>query len=118
MRIGMLYYKSEEIENAMRQPKTLPRYAGLARKVFHFYLGDLYNPETTDCELEYNFRFYIKGFIELKVIDKEPYDWTLIDNFFRFVLHNEGHTFLKYDQSILDKGYNGVLRGKVPKHYA
>lgn len=114
----MLYYKNEEIEHFMRQQRTLPRYAGLARKVFHHYLGDLYNPETTDCELEYMMRFYIQGYVRLKVIYKEPYDWPLIDNFFRFILYNEGHTFLTYDDEILNKGYNGVMRGKLPKHRA
>ncbi|MBS1509377.1 MAG: hypothetical protein JST86_00935 [Bacteroidetes bacterium] len=114
----MLYYKNEEIDHVMRQQRTLPRYAGLARKVFHYYLGDLYNPETMGCDIEFKFRFYIQGFVERKVINKEPYDWPVIDNFFKLVLYHEGYTFLNYDQSILDKGYNGIAHGEQPKHWA
>ena len=114
----MFFYKTEEMDFIMRQNRMTPRYAGLARKAFSFYLGDLYNPEEIDLELEFLFRQFIKAYVELKVFDKEPYDWPLIDNFFRKTLYNEGYTFLSYDQSILDKGYNGVMRGKLTVHTA
>ena len=114
----MLYYKTDEIEHVMTQPRTLPRYDGLARQAFNYYLGDLYNPETMPCLLEYRFRFYIPGFIEDKVLENDPYDWPVIDHFFRFVLYHEGYAHITFDQSILDKGYNGVFKGELPKHYA
>jgi len=114
----MTYYKCQEIDDFMKLPRTLPRYAGLARKVLSYYLGELYNPETMRCEIEYNIRFYISGIVELKVFEKEPYDWTVIDNFFRFYLFTEGFKHLKYDNTILDKGYNGVMRGELHQYHA
>ncbi|MFN8290193.1 MAG: hypothetical protein U0U70_08055 [Chitinophagaceae bacterium] len=114
----MLYYMNNEIEKAMSQPKTLPRYSGLARKAIQYYLGDIYNPETFPIELEYRFRFYIQGFIELKVLEKQPYDWPVIDNFFRFVLNYEGFSHIPFNDDIINKGYNGVMRGELPKHHA
>lgn len=102
----------------MKQQRAFPRYAGLARKALLHYLGNRYNPHEMDCALEYLFRRWIKGCVELKVIENEPYDWGWIDNFFRMVLYNEGYTDLVYDDSIIEKGYNGVERSKLPVYQA
>ena len=112
----MLYYKSQEIEDVMKHPRALPRFAGLARKALSHYLGDLYNPETLICDIEYNMRFYISGIVEMKVLERVPYDWPVIDHFFRFYLHSEGFTHLTYDDAVMDKGYNGVMHGELPQH--
>lgn len=103
----------------MAQQKARPRYAHLARKALRFYLGDLYDPKTFSAEDEYNFRFYVSGYVELKVFDKEPYDWPAIDTFFRFYLNVIlGYKHIPYDQRILDSGYNGVMRGELPTYHA
>lgn len=101
----------------MSQTIMLHRYAGLARKVLSHYIGDRYNPETFDHEFEYDIRFYISGFVELKVFDRQPYDWSAIDHFFRFLFTTRGYPDIGWDDSILKKGYNGVRRGELPRHY-
>ena len=113
-----LYYADELIEEVMNDKMSYPRYRYLARRALKHYLGNLYYPKITDFEIEARFRFYIKGFVEDKVFEDDPYDWPVIDNFFRLVLNYEGYTHITYDQTILDKGYNGVFKGKLPKHYA
>ena len=114
----MLYYSNEELEHVMNMQINLPRYAGLARKALRYYLGDLYNPETFDADLEYRFRVYIKGYVELKVFDNIPYDWAFIDNFFRIALYEQGFTNITNENSAIDKGYHGIMRGELPDHHA
>lgn len=112
-----LYYADEIIEQVMHGPNSYPRYRHLARKALKHYLGNLYDPKTMDFEIEANFRFYIMGCVESKVYEKEPYDWNWIDHFLRYVLsYCEGYTHITYDDSVIDKGYNGVSRGKVTVH--
>jgi hypothetical protein len=114
----MNYYPDDFINFYMHHNKSNPRYAGLARKAIHHYLGDLYNPETFDFELEVFFRRMIKGWIELKVHERIPYDWPDIDNFMCMVLHGNGYTHITYDKEMLKKGYHGVMRGQLPQHHA
>lgn len=101
----------------MHHPLSDCLYAGLARKAISYYLGDCYNPETFDPETEVFIRRMIKNFVELKVFDREPYDWRFIDNMLRKVIHDDGFN-VPYDLSAILSGYNGVMRGKLPKHYA
>lgn len=112
----MLYYRNEHIEDLMRQPRTSPRYAKLARKALSYYLGEKYNPEEFDISVEFAFREFIRGYIKLKVFDKEPYDWPFIDNFFRFYLSNEGYD-LPYNENAFMRGYNGVIRSELPDYH-
>lgn len=114
----MRYYKDPRIDFFMHHPKSDCLYAGLARKAIHHYLGDLYNPETFDPETELFIRRIIKSCVELKVFHKEPYDWAMIDNFLRKVIHDDGYTHVPYDLALIEKGYNGVSRGDLPKHSA
>lgn len=111
----MLYYNNDFLDFCMHHNKSLSRYRGLARKAIAYYLGDLYNPETLNAEVELLFRQSIRNYIKLKVFDGIPYDWPVIDHFFRKVLHDEGFTHITYDMSILEKGYQGVMRGELPK---
>lgn len=114
----MLYYNDGLTDHFMQHNSSYPRYAGIARKIIKNYLGDLYNPETFSYETEYMIRQMIKGYVTLKIFHNQPYDCPVIDHFFRKFLHGEGYTHLNYDQSILDKGYNGVMRGDLPDHNA
>lgn len=114
----MGYYNNEFLDEFMFSQETNPRYAGLARKALSYYLGDKYNPETFSGELECFFRSMIKGYVELKVFDGQPYDWPLIDNFFRKVLHDAGYPELNFDIATINKGYNGVMRGELPIYQA
>ncbi|AEV99699.1 hypothetical protein A4D02_35445 [Niastella koreensis] len=113
----MLYYKDEFTDFCMNHKTGFLRYAGLARKAISHYLGNRYNPEEFDPAIEFLIRQCIAGWVELKVFDKEPYDWPSIDNFLRYVL-NDDYPDITYDRIILDKGYNGVMRGELPKHHA
>jgi hypothetical protein len=112
----MRYYIHEDLDNIMNLPKYSPRYASLARKALSHYLGDKYNPEEFPLGVEFMFRAFIRGYVELRVFDKEPYDWPFIDNFFKFYLANEGYD-LAYDESKFMKGYNGVIRGDLPEYH-
>lgn len=111
------YFKTKEDERFFNSSIGLARYGGLARKALSHYLGDKYIPGEFRLDLEFFFRGMIQGWVELKVFDNIPYDWPVIDNFFRKVLHDAGYD-ISYDQSILDKGYHGVFRGDLPQFHA
>lgn len=114
----MLYYKDDFTDFCMHHNMSFPRYRNLARKALSYYLGDKYNPETFDPDIELFLRQCIQDYVEMKVVDKQPYDWQIIDNFFKKVLFDAGFTHLTYDIEILNKGYNGVMRGDLPTHWA
>lgn len=112
----MLYYGDGLTDYFMKHNTSFPRYASLACKTISHYLSDLYNPETFSYEAEFIIRQMIKAFVKLKVFDKQPYDWLLIDHSFRECFNKWGYTHITYDQSILDKGYNGTLRGLLSEY--
>lgn len=114
----MLYYHDGLTDYYMKHNLSDPRYGFLARKAISYYLGDLYNPETFDYGLEVFIRRLIKSYVELKVFDKQPYDWPFIDNFLRYTLNDAGFKHIEYDMDIIMKGYNGVMRGELPTHCA
>jgi hypothetical protein len=114
----MHYYQGSGTDSYMQQPENAPLYAGLARKAIHHYLGDLYNPDTFNFYTELFIRRFIKTCVELKVFDKQPYDWNIIDHFLRMVLHDDGYTHLTYDLTVIEAGYHGVVRGDLPTHHA
>jgi hypothetical protein len=114
----MNLYKDDFTDFLMKDPKSNPRYAGLARKALSYYLGEKYDPATFDYDLEFFIRNIIESFVELKVFDKEPYDWPFIDNFLKLVLFDQGYTRLEVDRTKFEKGYNGVIRGELPEYRA
>lgn len=111
----MNLYKDEFTDILMRHPKSNPRYASLARKTLSHYLGDRYDPATFDHEIEFFIRNCIEIYVVLKVTEKEPYDWEVIDNFFKKVLFDHGYTDLEFDMTKIERGYNGVNRGDLEK---
>lgn len=116
--VAMQYYPDGMTDYFMKHPVSNPRYTTLARKAISHYLGDRYNPETFNFKTEVMIRRYIKGFVELKVQERVPYDWSFIDNFLRKVIHDDGFTHISYDINKITCGYHGIRRSELPKHYA
>lgn len=101
----LLFYKDDETDFIMHHNRSMPRYKNLARKAISFYLGDLYNPHILNPDVELSLRQFIGYCVEAKVTLRAPYDWIFIDNAFKQCLFDAGFNHLKYDQEILEKGY-------------
>ena len=109
-----IFYKDDLTDKLMHENSNFPRYRHLARKAISHYLGDLYNPEIFDPNIELFLRQCIRDYVEMKVVEKIPYDWVVIDNFFKKILFDYGYTHLEFNMSALQNGYQGVIRsGRV-----
>lgn len=113
----MSYYNDDFTDFVMKKPTFLPRYSGLARKALRYYLGDRYDPHTFDFKTEFVFRQIIQTCVQLRVFEKQEYDWEVIDHFFRKVLNDVGFEDVAFDPEVLEKGYNGVMRGDLPNYH-
>jgi hypothetical protein len=82
----MAYYRSEKIDNLMKNPVMEPRLAGLAQRALRHYLGDSYDPKIFNPLREITFREFISDTIKNKIKTRQPYNWILIDYVFREML--------------------------------
>lgn len=105
--VSKYFYGSQAVDDYLfRNPKSLPLYGHLARKILMHYAGEYYNPHTIHLTMEPHIRMLIKSFVEYKVFYKiKGYDWELIDHFFRKVVDDYYNLGLKYDQAVIDRGY-------------
>ena len=113
----MLYYKDDFTDFCMHHNMSMPRYRHLARKLLHHYLGDQYNPETLDPDIELQFREGVHVWVRFKVIMKAPYDWNYIDNAFRHFLNEASFKHITYDEELCKKDYHDEKYSlmKLPK---
>lgn len=96
-------YGSEIRDRLLSEPKSLPRYAALARKALSFYGDKHYNPHTVAIHTEVFIRKLIQNGIETKVFYKAMYNWVYIDHFLRKVIGTELQIEIPYDQAVLNK---------------
>jgi len=102
----MQYYKDDFTDFCMHHNMSMPRYRHVARKLLHYYLGDQYNPDTLDPDIELSIRQGVHVWVKAKVILKAPYDWNYIDNGFRRFLNEAGFTHITFDQNLSDTDYH------------
>lgn len=95
-------YGSEIRDRILNEPKSLPRYAALARKALSYYGGEHYNPHTVAIHTEVFIRKLIQNAVETKVFYKAKHNWEYIDHFLRKVIGSELQINIPYDQSVLD----------------
>ncbi|MDF2380507.1 hypothetical protein JMG10_03435 [Nostoc ellipsosporum NOK] len=103
----MPYYKDDYTDFIMHHNQTIPRYKELARKALRHYLVDRYDPKMLDPQIELAFREFIYLCVHIKVINRVPYHWDFIDNYFKRCLAEFGFTDLEFDSVILDNRYHG-----------
>lgn len=95
-------------EFLFRNPKSLPRYGSLARKVMMHYLGERYNPHIHGLAHEPFLRQMIKEFVSYKVFNCLPeYDWEWLDQSFRKYFNGCFHLDLPFDPKRIRAGLKG-----------
>lgn len=86
-------------------PKSLPRYGNLARKVMMHYLGERYNPHLHGLVHEPFLRQMIKEFVSYKVFNRlSEYDWEWLDQSFRKYFNGCFDLDLPFDQNRIQAG--------------
>jgi hypothetical protein len=108
-----LYGSAIDDDILLRDPKYLPRYGHLARKVLMHYAGDLYNPHVHGLMHEPFLRALIKDIIAFKIFHRTEYDWEWLDNAFRRYVNGCFGTNLPYDAERLKAGLSPEAEPKI-----
>lgn len=98
----------------LHDPKSLPRFGHLARKVLMHYAGEHYNPHTICYIDECAIRTHIRDFILYRMEHKTPgYDWEWIDHYFRKVVGGIFDIPLHHDLARIREGFKPPFKGKL-----